>query len=176
MSIVSVMPSNHLILCHPLLLLPSIYPSIRVFSNESVLHLRWPKYWSFSFSISPSNDYSGLISFRIDWLDLLAVQGTLKSLLQHHSSKASILQCSAFFMVQLSHPYMATGKTIALTRQVFVGKVISLLFNILSRLVIAFLPRSKRLLISWLQSPSAVILEPKKIVCHCLHCFPIYLP
>ena len=176
MSIVSVMPSNHLILCHPLLLLPSIYPSIRVFSNESVLHLRWPKYWSFSFSISPSNDYSGLISFRIDWLDLLAVQGTLKSLLQHHSSKASILQCSAFFMVQLSHPYMATGKTIALTRQVFVGKVISLLFNILSRLVIAFLPRSKRLLISWLQSPSAVILEPRKIVCHCLHCFPIYLP
>ena len=176
MSIMSVMQSNHLILCHPLLLLPSIYPSIRVFFNESVLHLRWPKYWSFSFSISPSNEYSGLISFRIDWLDLLAVQGTLKSLLQHHSSKPSILQCSAFFMVQLSHPYMATGKTIALTRQVFVGKVISLLFNILSRLVIAFLPRSKRLLISWLQSPSAVILEPKKIVCHCLHCFPIYLP
>ena len=156
------MPSNHLILCHPLLLLPSIFPSIRVFSNESVLCIRWPKYWSFSFSISPSNEYSGLVSFRMDWLDLLAVQGTLRSLLQCHSSKASILQCSAFFTIQLSHPYMTTGKTIALTRQTFVGKVTSLLLNMLSRLVITFLPRSKRLLISWLQSPSAVILEPKK--------------
>ena len=156
------MPSNHIILCHPLLLLPSIVPSIRVFSNKSVLHIRWPKYWSFSFSISPSNEYSGLISFRIDWLDLLAVQGTLKSLLQHHSSKTSILQPSAFFIVQLSHPYMTTGKTIALTRRNFVGKVMSLLFNMLSRLVITFLPRSKHLLISWLQSPSAVILELKK--------------
>ena len=154
--------SNHLILCYPLLL-PSILPSIRVFSNESVLHIRCPKYWSFSFSISPSNEYSGLISFMMDWLDLLAVQGTLKSLLQHHSSKASILWRSAFFTVQLSHPYMTTGKTIALTRWTFVGKVMSLLFNIFSRLVIAFLPRSKRLLISRLQSPSAVILEPKKI-------------
>ena len=163
MSIESVMPSNHLILCHPLLLLPSIFPSIRVFSNKSVLCIRWPKYWSFSFSISPSNDYSGLISFRMDWLDLLAVQGTLKSLLQHHSSKASILQHSGFFIVQLSHPYMTTGKTIALTRQTFVGKVMSLLFNMLSRLVITFLPRRKRLLISWRQSPSAVILEPQKI-------------
>ena len=150
MSIESVMPSNHIILCHPLLLLPSIFPSIRVFSNESVLHIKWPKYWSLSFSISPSNEYSGLISFRMDWLDLLAVQGTLKSLLQHHSSKASILQHSAFFIVQLSHPYMTTGKTIALTRWTFVGKVIVLLFNMLSRLVITFLPRSKRLLISWL--------------------------
>ncbi len=157
------MPSSHLILCHPLLLLPSIFPSIRVFSNESALHIRWPKYWSFSFSISPSNEHPGLISFRMDWFDLLAVQGTLKSLLQHHSSKASILWCSAFFTVQLSHPYMTTGKTIALTRQTFVGKVMSLLFNMLSRLVITFLPRSKRLLISWLQSPSAVILEPPKI-------------
>ena len=158
------MPSNHLILCHPLLLLPSIFPSIRVFPNESVLLLiRWPKYWSFSFSISPSNEYSGLISFRMDWLDLLAVQGTLKSLLQHHSSKASVLQCSAFFTVQLSHPYMTTGKTIALTRQTFVGKVMSLILNMLSRLVITFLPRSKHLLISRLQSPSAVILEPTKI-------------
>ena len=155
MSIELVMPSSHLILCCPLLLPPSIFPIIRVFSNESVLHIRWPKYWSFSFSIGPSNEYSGLISFRMDWLDLLAVQGTLKSLLQHHSSKASILRCSAFFMVQLSHPSMTTGKTIALTRQTFVGKVISLLFNKLSRLVIAFLPRSRRLLISWLQSPSA---------------------
>ena len=155
------MPSSHLILCHPLLLQSSIFPSIRVFSNESVFHIRWPKYWSFSFSISPSNEYSGLISFRMDWLDLLAVQGTFKRLLQHHSSKASILQCSAFFMVQLSHPYMTPGKTIALTRQTFVGKVMSLLFNMLSRLVIAFLPGSKCLLISWLQSPSAVILEPK---------------
>ena len=159
MSIKSVMPFNHLILCHPLLLPPSIFPSIRVFSNESVLRVRWPKYWSFSFSISLSNEHLGLISFRMDWLDLLAVQGTLKSLLQHHSSKASILRCSAFFMVQLSHPYMTTGKTIALTRQTFVGKIMSLLFNMLSRLVIAFLPRSKHLLISWLQSPSAVILE-----------------
>ena len=160
MSIESVMPSNHLILCHPLSLPPSIFPSIRLFSNESALHLRWPKYWSFSFSISPSNKYSGLISFRMDWLDLLAVQGTLKSLLQQLRSKASILQRSALFIVQLSHPYMTTGKTIALTRWTFVGKVISLLFNMLSRLVIAFLPRSKCLLISWLQSPSAVILEP----------------
>ena len=162
MSTESVMPSNHLILCHPLLLLPSIFPSIRVFSNESALHIKWPKYWSFSFSISPSNEYPGLIFFRIDWLDLLAVQGTRKSLLQHHSSKASILWCSAFFTVQLSHLYMTTGKTIALTRQNFVGKVMSLLLNMLSRLVITFLPRSKRLLISWLQSPSAVILEPPK--------------
>ena len=176
MSIESVMPSNHLILFHSLLFLPSIFPSIRVFSNESVLSIRWPKYWSFSFSISRSNEYLGLISFRVDWLDLLAVQGTLKSLLQHHSSKASILWCSAFFIVQLSHPYMTTGKTKALTGWTFVGKVMSLLFNKLSRLVIAFLPRSKRLLISWLQSPSAVILEPRKIVCHCFHCFPIYLP
>ena len=156
------MPSNHLILCCPLLLPPSILPSIGVFSDESVLHIRWPKYWSFSFSISPSNVYSGLISFRIDWLDLLAVQGTLKSLFQHHSSKASILWCSASFIVQLSHPYMTTEKTIALTRRTFVGKVISLLFNMLSRLVIAFLPRSKCLLISWLHSLFAVILEPKK--------------
>ena len=163
MSIESVMPSNHLILCHPLLLPPSIFPSIRVFSNESVLRIRWPKYWSFSFTISPSNEYSGLISFRMDWLDLLAIQGTLKSLLQHHSSKALILWCSACFMVQLSHPYMTTGKTIALTRRTFVGKVISLLFNMLSKLVIAFFPRGKCLLNSWLQSPSAVILEPKKI-------------
>ena len=161
MSIKSVMPSNHLILCHPLLL-PSIFPSIRVFSNESVLPIRWPKYWSFSFSISPSNEYSGLISFRMDWLDLLAVQGTLRSLLQHHSSKASILSCSVFFIVQLSHPYLSTSKTRALTRWTFVGKVMSLLFNMLSRLVITFLPRSKRLLISWLQSPSAVNLEPQK--------------
>ena len=168
------MPSNHLILCP--LLLPSIFPSIRVFSSESVLHIRWPKYWSFSFNISPSNEYSGLISFRMDWLDLLAIQGTLRSLLQHHSSKASILQHSAFFMVQLSHPYTTTGKTIALTRQTFVGKVMSLLFNMLSRLVITSPPRSKRLLISWLQSPSAVILEPPKIVFHCFHCFPTYLP
>ena len=163
MSIKLVMPSNHHILCHPLLLLPSIFPSIRVFSNESVLRIRWPKDWNFSFSISPSNEYSGLISFRRNWLDLLAVQGALKSLLQHHSSKASILLCSAFFTVQLSHPYMTTGKTIALTRQTFVNKVMFLLFNILSRLVITFLPRSRHLLISWLQSPSAVILEPKKI-------------
>ena len=151
------MPSSHLILCRPLLLLPPIPPSIRVFSNESTLHMRWPKYWSFSFSIIPSKEIPGLISFRMDLLELTAVQGTLKSLLQHHSSKASILRCSAVFTVQLSHPYMTTGKTIALTRQTLVGKVISLLLNILSRLVITFLPRSKRLLISWLQSPSAVI-------------------
>ena len=163
MSIEWVMPSNHLILCCPLLFLPSIFPSIRVFSNQSVLHIRWPKYWSFSISISPSNEYSRLISFRMNWLDLLAVQGTLKSLLQHHSSKPSVFWRSAFFMVQLSHPYMTTGKTIALTRRIFVGKVMSLLFNMLSGLVIAFLPRSKHLLISWLQSPSAVILEPMKI-------------
>ena len=163
MSIESMMPSNHLILCRPLLLTPSIFPSIRVFSSESVLHIRWPKYWSFSFSISPSNKYSGLISFRMDWLDLLAVQGALKSLLQHHSSKASVLQCSAFCTVQISHPYMTTGKTTALTRQTSVSKVMSLLFNMLSRLVIAFSPRSRCLLISWLQSPSAVILEPNKI-------------
>ena len=156
------MPSNHLLLCRPLLLLPSIFPSIRVFSNESALHFRWPKYWSCSFSISPSNEYSGQISFRMDWLDLLAVQGTLKSHLQHHSSKASILQCSAFFIVQLSHPYMTTGKTIALTRWTFVDKLMSLLLNMLSRLVITFLPRSKHLLISWLKSLSAVILEPEK--------------
>ena len=161
MSIKSVMPSNHLILCCPLLLLPSIFPNIRVFSNESVFRIRWPKYWSFSLNISPSNEYSGLISLRTDLFDLLAVQGTLKSLLQHHSSKASFLQHSAFFVVQLSHPYMTIGKTIALTRGTFVGKVTSLLFNILSMVVIAFLPRSKCLLISWLQSPSPEILEPK---------------
>ena len=155
------MASNHLILCHPLLLPPSVFPSIRVFSNESIICIRWPKYWSFS--ISPSNEYSGLTSFRMVWLDLLAVQGTLKSLLQNHSSKASILQHSTYFMVQLSHPYMTTGKTIALTTWTFVGKVMSLLFNMLSRFVKTFLPRSKHLLISWLQSPSAVILEPKKI-------------
>ena len=157
------MPSNHLILCCPLLLLPSIFPSIRVFSKESVFHIRLPKYWNFSFCISPSSEYSGLISFRMDWLDLLAVQRTLKSFLQHHSSKSSILQCSAFFIVQLSYPYMTTGKTIALTRGSFVGKVMSLLFNMLFRLIITFLPRSKCLLVSWLQSSSAVILEPKKI-------------
>ena len=155
-----VMPSSHLILGHPLLLLPLISSSIRVFSNESTFHMSWPMYWSFTFSVSPSNDHPGLISFRMDWLDLLAVLRTLKSLLQHHSSNTSILWCSAFFMVQLSHPYMTTGKTIALTRRTFVGKVMSLLFNMLSRVVITFLPRSKRLLISWLQSPSAVILEP----------------
>ena len=153
------MPCKHLTLCHPLLLLPSIFPSIRVFSNESVLHIRWPKYWSFHFSISPSNEYSGLISLRMDWMDLLAVQGTLKSLLQPHSSKASILRRSAFFIVQLSQPYMTTGKTMVLTRRTFVGKVMSLLFNMLSRSVITFFPRSKHLLISWLESPSAVILE-----------------
>ena len=177
MSIKSVMPSNHLVLYCPLLLPPSIFPSIRVFSNELVLHIRWPKYWSFSFSISPSNEYSGLISFRRDWLDLLVVQGTLKSLLQHHSSKASILQCSSFFIVQFLHPYMTTGKTIALTIRPLSAKLYLLLFNMLSRLVIAFLPRSKHLLISWLQSLSAVILEPpQNKVCHCFHCFPTYLP
>ena len=170
------MPSSHLILCHPLFLLPPIPPSIRVFSNESTLRMRWPKYWSFSFSISPSKEHPGLISFMMDWLDRFAVQRTLKSLLQHHSSKASILWPSAFFIVQLSHPCMTTGKTIALTRWTFVGKVMSLLFNMLSMLVIGFLPRNKCLLISWLQSPSAVILEPRKIVSHYFHCFPIYLP
>ena len=175
MSIESVIPSNHLILCRPFLLLPSIFPSIRFFSSESVFHIRWPKCWSFSFSISPSNEYSGLISFRIDWLIFLESKG-LNSLLQHHSSKASILCHSAFFIVQHSHPYMSTEETIALTRQSFVGKVMSLCFKMLSRFLIAFLPRNKCLLISWLQSPSAVILEPKKIVCHCFHCFPIYLP
>ena len=163
MSIDSMMPSSHLILCCPLLLLPSILPSIRVPSNESVLRIRWPKYWSFSFNISPSIEHPGLISFRMDRLALLAVQGTLKSLLQYHSSKSSILQCSAFFIVQLSHPYLTTGKTLALTRQAIIGNVVSLLFNMLSRLVITFLPSSKNLLISWLQSPSAVILEPRKI-------------
>jgi len=157
------MPSSHLVLCHPLLLLPPVPPRIKVFSNESTLRMRWPKYWSFSLSISPSNEHPGLISFRMDWLHLLAVQGTLKSFLQHHSSKASILQCSAFFTVQLSHPYMTTGKTIALTRQTYVGKVMSLLLNMLSMLVITFLPRSKRLLISWLQSLSALISKPSKI-------------
>ena len=157
------MPSNHLILCRPLLLLPSIFPSIRVFSNESALLIRWPKYWSFSFSISSSNEHLGLISFRMDWLDLLAVQGTLKSLFQHHNSKASVLRCSAFFIVQLSHTYMTNGKTKALTGWTFVGKVMFLVFNMLSRLVQTFLPRNNRLLISWLHSPSAVILEPKKI-------------
>ena len=176
MSIESVIPSNHLILCWPLLP-PSVFPSIRVFSSESVLPIKWPKDWSFSFSISPSNEYSRLISFRMDWLDLLAVQGTLKSLLQHRSSKASILQRSAFFIAQLSHPYMTTWKTIALTRLTFLGKVMPLLFNMLSRLVITFLPRSKCLLISWPQSPSAVILKPpQNEVCHSFHCFPIYLP
>ena len=174
MFIKSVMPSNHLIFCCPLLLLPSICPSIRVVPNESAC-IRWPKYWSFSFSISPSNEYSGLIYLRIDWFDL-AAQGTLKSLLQHHHSKESILWCSAFLMIQLSHAYMTTGKTLALTIWTFVGKIMSLIFNMLSRLIIAFLPRSKSLLISWLQSPSAVILEPKKTVSHCFHCFPIYLP
>ena len=176
MPIELVMPSNHLIFCRPLLLLPSVFPSIRVFSDESALCIRWPKYWSFSFSINPSNEHPGLISFRMDWLGLLAVQGTLNSLLQHHSPKASILRCSAFLIVQLSHPYMTTGKTIALTRWTFVSKVMSLLFNMLSMLVITFLPRSKPLLISWLQSPSAVILEPREIVSHCFHCFLIYLP
>jgi len=176
MSTELVMPSNHLILCRPLPL-SSVFPSIMVFSSESALRIRWPKYWSFSFSISPSNEHPGLISFRMDWLDLLAVQGTLKSLLQHHSSKASILWPSAFFIVKLSHLYMTTGKTIALTRWIFVGKAMSLLFNMLSRLVITFLTRSKRLLISWLQSPSVVILEPPKIKSATVfHCFPIYLP
>ena len=166
-------PPNHYILCHPLLL-PSIFPSIRVFSNESIFHIRYPKYWSFS--ISSSNEYSGLISFRIDWFDLLSAQRTLKNLLQHHSSKTTILRHSAFFMVQLSYLYMTTGKAKAMTIQTFFGKVVSLLFNMLSRLVIVFLPRRKHLLISWLKSPSAVILEPNKIVSHCFHCFPIYLP
>ena len=166
------MPSSHLILCCPLLLLPSILPSIKVFSSESTLRIRWPKYWSFSFNIGPSNKHPGLISFRMDWLDLLAVQGTLKSLLQHCSSKASILLCSAFFTVQRSHPYMTTGKTIALTRRTFVGKVMSLLFNMPSRLVITFLPMSKCLLISWLQSPSTVILEPKKMNSFTVSTFP----
>ena len=174
MSIESVMQSSHLILCCPLLLLLSVFPSNRVFSNESVLHIRCPKYWSFSFSISPSNEHLGLVSVRMNWLDLLAVQQTLKSLLQHYSSEASILQCSAFFIVQLSHPYKTTGNNIALTRWAFVGKVMSLHFNILSKLVITFLPKNKRLLISWLQSPSAVIWEPpKNKVSHCFHCFPI---
>ena len=168
-SIESVMVSNHLILCRPLLLPPSIFPSIRLFSEESVLHNRWPEYWNLSFGISPPNEYSGLISFRMDWLNLLAVQGTLKGLLQHHNSKASVLQCSAFFIVQLLHSYMTAGKTIALTKRTFVGKVMSLLFNMLSRFVIAFLPRSKHLLISWLQSPFAVILEPPKNKVSC--CF-----
>ena len=175
MSIESVMPFNHLNLCHPRLLPPSIFSSIRVFWSDSALRIRWPKYWSFNFSTSPSDEYSGLISFRMD-LDLLAVQRTLKSLLQHHNSKGSILQHSASFIVQHSHSHMTTGKTIGLTRGTFVSKVMSLLFNMLSRLVIAFLPRSKHLLISWLQSPSAVILEPKKIVCHGFHFLPIYLP
>ena len=166
------MPSNHLILCHPLLLLPSIFPSIRVFSNESALGIRWPKYWSFSFIISPSNEHPGLISFRMDWLDLLAVQGPSRVFSNTIVQKYH----SGFFVVQLSHPYMTTGKTIALTRWIIVGKVMSLLFNMLSRLVISFLPRSKCLLISWLQSPSAEIWEPTEIVCHCLHCFSIYLP
>ena len=177
MSTESVIPSDHLILCCPLLLLPPIPPSIRVFSNESGPCIKWPKYWSFSFNISPFNEHPGLISFRMDWLALLAVQGTLKSLLQHHSSKASVSQHSAFFIVQLSHLYMTTGKNITLTRRTFVGKVMSLLFNMLSRLVITFLPRSKCLLISWPQSPAAVILEAKKNkVSHCFHRFPIYFP
>ena len=176
MSIEYMMLFNHLILCRLLLLLPSTFPRLRVFSNESALLIRWPEYWSCSFSISPSNEYSGLISFRVDWFDLLAVQGTLKSL-QHHSSNASILWHSAFFMVQLSYPYMTTGKTTALTRQTFVDKVVSLLFNMMSRFVIAFLPRSKRLLISWLQSPFAVIMEPpKNNVWHCINCYHIYFP
>ena len=170
------MPPSHLILCHPLFLLPPIPPSIRVFSNESTLCIRWSKYWNFSFSISPSNAYSGLISFRMDDLDLLAVQETLKSLLQHHSLKALILQCSTFIMDQLWLPYTTTGKTIALTTQRLVIKVMSLLLNMMSRFVIAFLPRSKHLLISWLQSLCTVILEPKKTICHCFHCFPIYFP
>ena len=172
MSIKSVMPSNHLILCCPLFLLPSVLPSIRVFSNESSLHIRWPKYFSFSFNISPSNEHPGLISFRMDWLDLLAVYGTLKSLLQHHSSKASILQPSAFFIVQLSHPYMTIGKTIDLTRWTFVNKVMSLLFNMLSRLVITFLPRSKMAAVTICSDFGA----PKDKVSHFFHCFPIYLP
>ena len=176
MSIESVMPSNHLVLCSPLLLLPWIFPSIRVFSNELALHIKWTKYWSFSFSISPSNEYSGLISFRMDWFDLLAGQGTLKSLLQHQSSKASILWHSAFLMAQLSHPYMTTGKTIALTRRIFVGKVTSLLFNMLSRLVIAFLPKSKRLNFMAAVTFCSNFGAQENKVCHCFHCFPIYLP
>ena len=179
MSIKSVMPSSHLTLCHPLVLLPPIPPSIRVFSNESTLRMRWPKYWNFSLSLSlsPSNEHPGLVSFRMDWLDLLAGHRTLKSLLQHHSLKTSVRRCSAFFMVQLSHPYMTTGKTISLTKQTFVSKVMSLLFNILSRIVIAFLPRSKHLLILWLQSPSAVILGAQENkICHCFHFSPFYLP
>ena len=176
MSIVSMMPSNHLILCRPLLLLPSIFPSIKVFSNESALPIRWPKYWSFSFSISPSNEHPGPISFRMDWLDLLAVQGTLKSLLQHHSSKASTLWCSTFSIVQLSHPYMTTGSTIALTRQTFVDKVMSVLFNMLSRLVITFLPRSKCLNFMAAITICSDFGAPKNKVSHCFHCFPIYLP
>ena len=175
MSTELVMPSNLLILCHPLLL-PSIFPSIKVYSNESALCIRWTKYWSFSFNISLCSEHPGLISFRMDWLDLLAVQGTLKSLLQHHSSKASILLHSAFFTIQLSHPYMTTGKTIALTRWTFIDKVMPLLFNMLSRLVITFLSRSKHLLISWLQSPSTVILEPQNKISHCFHHFHLYLP
>ena len=175
MSIESVMLSNHFILCHPLLLLPSIFPSMRVFSNELAVRIRWPKYWSFSFSINPSNEYSGFISFRIDWFDLLAVQGTLKGLLQYHNSKASILWHSALFMVQLSHPYTITGKTIALTIQTFVSKVMSLLFSMLSRFVTAFLPRSKHLLISWLQSPPDFGAQENKI-CYCFHFSPLYLP
>ena len=174
MSIKSVMPSNHLIHCHPLLLLPSILPSIRAFSNESVLHIRWPKYWSFTFSISPSNEYSGLISFGMDWFDLLQSKG-LSRVFSNNNSKASILWGSAFFIVQRSHPYMTTGKTIALTILTFVSKVMPLLFNMLSRFVVTFLPRSKHLLISWLRLPSALILEPPKIVCHCFHYFPSYL-
>ena len=169
------MLSNHLILCHPLLLLPSIFPSIRVFSNESALHIRWPKYWSFSFSISPSSEYSGLISFRVDGLILLAVQGTLRSLLQHHSSEASILWHSAFFIVQLSHPYMTTGKTIALTKGIFASKLMSLIFKCCIGWPHFFF-QGESVLISWLQSPSAVILEPQNIVCHCFHCFSIYFP
>ena len=180
MSIESVMPSNHLILCHPLLLLPSIFPSIRVFSNESVLHIRWPNYWSCSFSISPSNEYSELISFRIEWLDLLAVQETLKSLLQHHSSKASVLRCSAFFIVKLSHPYMTTGKTITLTRWTLVDKVMSLLLNMLSRLVITFLPRSKCLNFMAAVTICSDFRAPQNKICHRFHCFPcfhcFYLP
>ena len=174
MPIESVMPSHHLTLCHPLLLLPSIFPSIRIFSNESALRIKWPKYWSFNFNISPSNAHPALISFRMDWLDLLEVQGTLKSLLQHHSSKASVLRQSPFFIGQLSHPYVTTGKTIALTRWTFVGKVMSQLFNMLSRLVITFLPKSKCLLVSRLQSPSAGIWGPQNKVSHCFHCFPVY--
>ena len=176
MSVESVTPSNHLILCLPPLLLPSIFPSVRVFSNQSALRIRWPKYWSFSFNISPSKEHPGFISFRMDWLNLFAVQGTRKSLLQYHNSKASIFQHSAFCTVQLSHPYMTTGKTVALTWWTYVSKVMPLLFNMLSRLVTAFLPRSKCLLISWLQSPSAVILAQENEVCHCFLCFPIHLP